>query len=104
VTWKQKGKKRIVLVGSGAVELVGIQLGDLERKWQKAHCTCWQRCGRIGGVQFGDLERRRQKAATCICELQGWPEPYMAVCMVISMLRIPYIHRKYVCMYGLGQP
>ena len=26
--------------------------------------------------------------------------PYMAVCMVISLLKISYIHRIYVCMYG----
>jgi hypothetical protein len=30
--------------------------------------------------------------------------PYMTVCMVISLLKIPYIYRIYVCMYGLGQP
>jgi hypothetical protein len=28
----------------------------------------------------------------------------MAVCMVISLLKIPYVHRIYVCMYGFGQP
>jgi hypothetical protein len=30
--------------------------------------------------------------------------PYMAVCTIISPLRIPYIHRIYLCMYGFGQP
>jgi hypothetical protein len=30
--------------------------------------------------------------------------PYMAVCMVISLLIIPYVHRIYVFMYGFGQP
>jgi hypothetical protein len=32
------------------------------------------------------------------------PAPYMAVCMVIFLLKIPYKHRIYVCMYGRGQP
>ena len=30
--------------------------------------------------------------------------PYMTVCMVISLLKISYIHRTYVCPYGFGQP
>jgi len=30
--------------------------------------------------------------------------PYMAVCMLISLLEIPYMHRIYICMYGFGQP
>jgi predicted naringenin-chalcone synthase len=30
--------------------------------------------------------------------------PYMAVCMVISLPKIPYIHRMYLLMYGSGQP
>jgi len=30
--------------------------------------------------------------------------PYMTVCMVISLLKILYIHRIYVFMYGSGQP
>jgi len=30
--------------------------------------------------------------------------PYMAVCTGISLLKTPYIHRTYVCMYGSGQP
>jgi len=49
VIWKEKGRKRIVLVGSSVVQLMSVQFGDLERKRQKAHCTCWQQCGRIGG-------------------------------------------------------
>ena len=28
----------------------------------------------------------------------------MTVCMVISLLKILYIHRMHVCMYGFGQP
>jgi len=47
----------------------------------------------------------------------SWPEPcifrvgqnrictsYMTVCMVIFLLKLPYIHRIYICMYGFGQP
>jgi hypothetical protein len=34
----------------------------------------------------------------CICT------PYMTVCMIISLHKIPFIHRTYVCMYGSGQP
>jgi hypothetical protein len=30
--------------------------------------------------------------------------PYMTVCMVTSLPKIPYTHRLYVCMYGFGQP
>jgi hypothetical protein len=30
--------------------------------------------------------------------------PYMTVCMVISLLKIPYIHCIYICMHGFGQP
>jgi hypothetical protein len=30
--------------------------------------------------------------------------PYMTVCMVISLLKIPYVHRIYICMYGSDQP
>ena len=30
--------------------------------------------------------------------------PYMTVCMVISLLIIPYIHRIYIYVYGSGQP
>jgi len=30
--------------------------------------------------------------------------PYMTVCMVTSLLKMPYIHRVYVCVYGFGQP
>jgi len=30
--------------------------------------------------------------------------PYMTVCMVISLLKIPYVHRIYLLMYGSGQP
>jgi len=30
--------------------------------------------------------------------------PYMTVCMVISLFKIPYIYRINVCIYGLGQP
>jgi hypothetical protein len=29
--------------------------------------------------------------------------PYMTVCMVNSLLKIPYVHRIYVCMHGFGQ-
>ena len=29
---------------------------------------------------------------------------YMTVCMVISLPKIPYIHRKYLTMYGSGHP
>ena len=32
------------------------------------------------------------------------PAPYMTVCMVISLLEIPYVHRIYLEMYGSGQP
>jgi hypothetical protein len=30
--------------------------------------------------------------------------PYMTVCMVISLPKIPYIHRIHLYMYGSGQP
>ena len=30
--------------------------------------------------------------------------PYMTVCMVISLLKIPYVHRIHLKMYGSGQP
>ena len=30
--------------------------------------------------------------------------PYMTVCMVISLPKIPYIHRIYLLMYACGQP
>jgi len=30
--------------------------------------------------------------------------PYVTVCMVINLLKIPYIHRTYIYMYGSGQP
>ena len=30
--------------------------------------------------------------------------PYMTVCMVISLFKIPYIYRINVCINGLGQP
>jgi hypothetical protein len=30
--------------------------------------------------------------------------PYMTVCMVNYLLKMPYIHHIYVCMYGFGQP
>jgi len=30
--------------------------------------------------------------------------PYMTVCKVISLLKLPYIHRICICMYGFGQP
>jgi len=30
--------------------------------------------------------------------------PYMTVCMVISLLKIPYVHRMYVYMFGSGPP
>ena len=30
--------------------------------------------------------------------------PYMTVCMVIILLKIPYVHRIYVCIYGSGPP
>ena len=30
--------------------------------------------------------------------------PYMTVCMMISLPKIPYIHRKYLKMYVSGQP
>ena len=29
--------------------------------------------------------------------------PYITVCMVISLLKLPYVHRIYVYMYGSGQ-
>ena len=29
---------------------------------------------------------------------------YMTVCMVISLPKLPYIHRIYVYMHGFGQP
>jgi hypothetical protein len=30
--------------------------------------------------------------------------PYMTVCMMITLLNIPYIHPIYIYMYGSGQP
>ena len=30
--------------------------------------------------------------------------PYMAACMVISLLEMPYMHRIYVRIYGSCQP
>ena len=30
--------------------------------------------------------------------------PYMTVCMVISLLKIPYVHRIYVEIYGSSPP
>ena len=29
--------------------------------------------------------------------------PYATVCTVISLLKVLYIHRIFICMYGLGQ-
>jgi len=34
----------------------------------------------------------------CVCA------PYMTVCMVISMLKIPYVHCIYLNLYKSGQP
>ena len=47
--------------------------------------------------------------STCVCAIRRVGQnrictPYMAVCMVIFLLKIPYIHRIYVCMYGFVQP
>ena len=30
--------------------------------------------------------------------------PYMTLCMVISLLKMPYVHRIYLKMHGSGQP
>jgi hypothetical protein len=49
-----------------------------------------------GGLRCGtEINRVGQN---CICT------PYITVCMVIFLPKIPYICCIYVCMYGCGQP
>jgi hypothetical protein len=50
----------------------------------------------LGGGEYKRAINRVGQNCTCA--------PYLTVCMAISLLKMPYIHRIYVCMYGFGQP
>jgi len=75
-------------------------------RWCAAHNLCIK--GGRGWWSYGEAPMRWCTARhPCIkgrVSQNHMCTPYMTVCMVISLLKMPYLHRIYVRVYGFGQP